>query len=320
MPQPYDPPTASTAPGDLYGCGTCKAQCGPRLTMLERAQYLGQAISDQKPDPEPSLAVLVALSEAESAGYAGACHKNSNGTFDRGFMKINSTNAGTEVYDPELCATAAIRIYQSQGYGAWSTYNNPRYLAALPGAVVAAKRAGQPHFGGHKPGSTMLPGTGQGDGSCVYRWGFTIPIVPGVLSSGVSEGPCLDTVVGFIKMTIGGIGVLITGLALVWVISRAVPGAAEASKAAGKATSLLPAGRVYKTTRKATSKAAGSIESRRKPPKKTTPAAPKSQAPTAPKPPRPRPDPGPASANYRPRPPRPSGHRPARRPAPNSRT
>jgi len=88
----------------------------------------------------------VALALAESTGNPNATHVNSDGTTDYGLWQINSSHKFPELADgswkkPEVNARLAFQVHQSQGWGAWTTYNGAKYLAALPVARVAVSEA-----------------------------------------------------------------------------------------------------------------------------------------------------------------------------------
>lgn len=69
--------------------------------------------------------------QAESGGKVNATNSNTNGTIDRGLAQINSVHkqfdANKLLSDPQYNLNAAHEIYKSQGYKAWSTYNNGKY-------------------------------------------------------------------------------------------------------------------------------------------------------------------------------------------------
>lgn len=220
-------PGAAPAKPSAEPCG-CKTACGVHLTMYQRAVLLNAAWEAANASTLTTLSgpitKLVAISEAESSGYAKACNLNSNGTIDRGFMQINNT--GSESYDPPTCATQAIKLYNERGFEPWkSTYGGPRYLAALAGAKVATTRLS---ISGAAFGSASGQATAsaQKTHDCVYGW--TTPSIGGV----GGEFVCFDVIVGGLKMFVGGLGAGIVALFLARDLTREV-GAGSALAAAG---------------------------------------------------------------------------------------
>ena len=55
---------------------------------------------------------------------------NADGSNDKGLFQINSIHgfSDAERLDPIRNIEIAFKIWQSQGYGAWSAYNNGSYL------------------------------------------------------------------------------------------------------------------------------------------------------------------------------------------------
>lgn len=106
----------------------------------------------------PALAnTMAAIAEAESSGQVGSVGgPNSNGTYDYGLWQINSShtqfNKQQLTTDPLYNAKAAVSIFKSQGLGAWSTYNNQKYLQFISGAANAQYTGANPTYGGTRPG------------------------------------------------------------------------------------------------------------------------------------------------------------------------
>lgn len=176
---------------------------------------------------------LIAISEAESSGYEQACNVNGDGSIDRGVWQINSKNGfGTSSYQFNACALQAVTVFMQQGLRAWSSYGNPRYLASLPAAGLAAAYAqtklGNAANSGIGIGATPAP-TAASDSAtpCVYRFKQSIPVLPNV-------NICFDGVIGGLKMAAGGIGALIVALVMLAVMTRA------AAPAAARAIRLVP--------------------------------------------------------------------------------
>src|SRR4029077_5776808 len=59
---------------------------------------------------------------------------------DEGFLSSVGASQGTDLYDPNLNAKAAYARYRSQGWGAWTVYNNGLSVGALARAKAAQKQ------------------------------------------------------------------------------------------------------------------------------------------------------------------------------------
>jgi Lysozyme like domain len=83
----------------------------------------------------PSVAPqMAAIAIAESSGNPVATNNDSDGTTDYGLWQINSIhgfNSAGLTSNPAYNAEAAVAVYNSQGFGAWSTYGNSNYETAL---------------------------------------------------------------------------------------------------------------------------------------------------------------------------------------------
>jgi Lysozyme like domain len=100
----------------------------------------------------PNVAnTMAAIAMAESGGIVGKTNQDSNGTVDRGIWQINSVHSqfnGTRLLtDPNYNARAAVAVYKSSGFGAWSTYKSGAYKQFLTGA-----KSDQVKYGGSRPG------------------------------------------------------------------------------------------------------------------------------------------------------------------------
>lgn len=239
--------------------------------MRDRAALIASAIvvygvGKKPPNFASDVAVLVALSQAESSGFAQACNQNTDGSIDRGLWQINSSHGyGQSSYDPVKCAQQAWAVFKSQGPTAWTTYGGLRYLTAWPAARIATlavigsntgsvlpSRAPVGSKGAPAP-STATPeqpaGTTQ-TSQCVYHTQFAIPLSPSIPLLGQAkyhQDICWDFIIGSIKMGIGGFGVLVSTMGLAFVLSKQVPGGREAASAVSRAGGKLPAGRAYRT-------------------------------------------------------------------------
>jgi hypothetical protein len=110
--------------------------------------------------------VMAAIAMAESGGQVGATNQDNNGTTDYGLWQINSSHGydpSQLTSDPLYNARAAVAVYKSQGFTAWSTYNNGAYQQFLGNAASDTPMFTRP--GGGTSGSGGSGGSGSGDGS-----------------------------------------------------------------------------------------------------------------------------------------------------------
>ena len=113
----------------------------------------------------PLPVVMVAIGGAESGwnvtarGDYGVGGPNCGGYTSWGWLQIHGVHSAyleaqtgsanpcvwaSWLYDPAHCAAAALAVYQSQGLGAWSTYQDGRwrqYVAQASGATQASGRS-----------------------------------------------------------------------------------------------------------------------------------------------------------------------------------
>lgn len=76
--------------------------------------------------------VAIAIAKAESGLKPQATGYNNNGSVDRGIFQINSIHGyGEELYNPETNLKIARKIYEKNGWNAWSTYKSGAYLKHL---------------------------------------------------------------------------------------------------------------------------------------------------------------------------------------------
>lgn len=107
-----------------------------------------------------SLVTAVAISLAENRQQdSHAVNHNPNGTVDRGAWQINSAhNFAGNPYNLQTNANQAYRVYRSQGFTAWTTYNNGEFRMFQNQALKTA--AAGHHFNtGGKPTISNLAGT-----------------------------------------------------------------------------------------------------------------------------------------------------------------
>ena len=96
--------------------------------------------------------IMAAIAMAESSGNSGALNNNPRtGDLSYGLWQVNMIGRmGPErrrqfgignndaLYDPATNAMAARRVFESQGFGAWSVFRSGAYKQFLPGAMQAA--------------------------------------------------------------------------------------------------------------------------------------------------------------------------------------
>ena len=119
-------------------------------------------------------ATMAAIAMAESRGRTGALNNNPRtGDLSYGLWQINmlggmgpqrrrafGINSNEALFDPATNANAARRVFQSQGFGAWSVYRSGAYKNYLPAAMAAGAGAGAGAGGGAAAASAIpgLPG------------------------------------------------------------------------------------------------------------------------------------------------------------------
>ena len=111
--------------------------------------------------------IMAAIAMAESGGRSGA-HNNNAATGDNsyGLWQVNmlgrmgperrrsfGIGSNEALFDPAVNAGAARKVFESQGFGAWSVFKSGAYKQYLPGAMRAQAGA---------PPAPMLPGAAGG--------------------------------------------------------------------------------------------------------------------------------------------------------------
>lgn len=94
--------------------------------------------------PASALATGVAVGLAESGGRTDALNTaNRNGSWDAGFMQINSIHGYSQaaLFNPVTNAAAAFKIWTAAGgrWTPWSTYNSGSFRVYLARGSVAAQ-------------------------------------------------------------------------------------------------------------------------------------------------------------------------------------
>lgn len=90
---------------------------------------------------EEEARIMRAISLAESKGKQTAINKaNKNGTIDSGFFQVNTIHKKKgetveqfikRMHDLEENFKEARKVYEKQGFQAWSTYNDKKYLSYI---------------------------------------------------------------------------------------------------------------------------------------------------------------------------------------------
>jgi hypothetical protein len=80
---------------------------------------------------------MAAIAIAESGGYEKRVSPpNTDGTVDRGLWQINSVHGKASTVEAKSNAASAVKIYQTQGLHAWTTYTNGAYKQFMKGGVA----------------------------------------------------------------------------------------------------------------------------------------------------------------------------------------
>lgn len=151
--------------------GYTEGQATPAGTRYRQqvlgGQSVGAAIGQQSslaqlwinnggPPSQANIAAAVAM--AESSGNVGATNKNTNGSIDRGLWQINSVHSQFDAQrlltDPNYNAAAAVAVWKSSGWGAWTTYTSGAYRKFLNAAGKITINFGGPNGGRVRPGSS----------------------------------------------------------------------------------------------------------------------------------------------------------------------
>jgi len=127
------------------GCtGICELNEMSRqpLTAEPMKQEIKVEVAEAKePEPEDYFVkyfgqdseTIRAICKAENHEQdPNAIHRNRNGSVDQGLCQINTINVdkyvGENIFDPEINIKTAKKIYDSQGWTAWTQYKNGEYL------------------------------------------------------------------------------------------------------------------------------------------------------------------------------------------------
>ena len=141
----------------------------------------------------PLPVVMVAIAGAEStwtdnaAGDYGLAGPSCGGYTSWGLWQIHSVHSAylesvtgstnpctwaSWLYVPANCAAAALAVYQSQGLGAWTTYQDGRWQANIAKAQAAIAAASAP-----QSGSVTLTGAAASFGAIAAIGGAAILLV-----------------------------------------------------------------------------------------------------------------------------------------------
>lgn len=87
--------------------------------------------------PKAIAPLMAAIALAESGGYEKRISApNSDGSIDRGLWQINSVHGAASTTEAKSNAASAVKIYNSQGLRAWTTYTNGAYKQYMKGSVA----------------------------------------------------------------------------------------------------------------------------------------------------------------------------------------
>jgi hypothetical protein len=117
--------------------GNPRCEYAPDAILMQGSEYSFSQLETlwTNAGGDPSVAPqMAAIAIAESSGNPTASHTDSDGTTDYGLWQINSVhgfNSAGLTSNPAYNAQAAVAVYNSQGFGAWSTYGNSNYETAL---------------------------------------------------------------------------------------------------------------------------------------------------------------------------------------------
>jgi lysozyme C len=122
--------------------------------------------------PERDVGRMVCTAKYESSFYAGAQHRNTNGTTDWGLFQINDRYwlgpcgvTRQELLDPTTNVACAAKVYEAQGMGAWYAYKAHRSECDRY-QVAAAVPDGMPEVAGQGCRSATLNARVE-QGECV---------------------------------------------------------------------------------------------------------------------------------------------------------
>ena len=135
--------------------------------------------------PQPALMASIAM--AESGGKPDRISPpDSDGSHDVGLWQINSKHgySDTQMQDPYYNVSAARVIFDSQGLGAWSTYNSGAYKQFLSTATFEAQQVGALNTAG---GFSPITNTIHAAGSAVNAVGNAANSVTNVFGGIVSN-------------------------------------------------------------------------------------------------------------------------------------
>jgi hypothetical protein len=137
-------PPANAGPGAIPITGNNSAHDSMRgafAAVPTNAKQYTQAQLEAlwvKAGGDPKIAkTMAAIAMAESHGRSDAAnYANSDGSTDRGLWQINSVHGYVPAssFNPLSNARQAVSVYNSQGLGAWTTYQSGAYLPYMAGA------------------------------------------------------------------------------------------------------------------------------------------------------------------------------------------
>lgn len=189
--------------------------------------------------PKGELVTAVAVAFAESGFDEHATHKNSDGSTDYGLWQINSVHGFPEIASggwiyPIVNAQMAYRVWQSQGWNAWSVHKPSdgvgyaRYLAAIPAATAFVTAA----FGPLDAASGVIGSTIDAPGAVVAGGADALNVAATIAREPLAvlrwfEQP--DSWYRIVTLLVGG-ALMVGGIYLLVVSSLGKPVVAAAKK------------------------------------------------------------------------------------------
>ena len=148
-----------------------------RLAALKAAGWPDVMVTDADGDTNPLLVIMLAISEKESSGYAGAHSEDPSVEDSWGLWQINryahpEYSVG-QLQDPVTNARAALAIYQAAGsLDPWGPWQTGIYADAMPQAWAAYQMGGGAALGASPISAT--PSLGNSGNWLLYGLGAVL--------------------------------------------------------------------------------------------------------------------------------------------------
>jgi Lysozyme like domain len=153
--------------------------------------------------PQPALAASVAM--AESGGNPNAVNQDSNGSHDTGLWQINSVHgySDSQLKEPYYNVSAAKAVFDSSGWGAWSTYTSGAYKQYLSQATFEAQQVGALNTAGGFDPIGDVASAASSAANAVTGTAGTFATLAGNLTSGAFWVLVLKIIGGIILVLMG---------------------------------------------------------------------------------------------------------------------